>query len=255
MPLRAARPISRTAVRHWFGIVGLDPLVRTHYWGVMGELSAMVSQIAVRAAALGVALCLLHLPLRASAQTKSGHAPPDNASRVQNPEPPMAAEPSAPPGSTAVEEPTPGPSAGLFSQHRIRLSLLVGSGSSRSDRYLILGAGVGYFVLDGLALGFEYEAWLAGDPALHRISPDARYVFYFVPTIKPYVGGFYRHTFVTNYEDLDSLGARGGIYYAPDGARFYLGGGAAYERLLACASSAVVDCDVVYPEITLAFGF
>jgi hypothetical protein len=146
-------------------------------------------------------------------------------------------------------------SAGPFSAHSLRLSLLIGSGSSASDTYFILGGGVGYYLIDGLELGLDYEAWIGGEPVMHRLSPGVRYVLHFVPTIKPYVGAFYRHTFVNNYDDLNYFGARAGLYYAPPGGRVYLGGGAVYERLLNCTSSSFVDCDTVYPEIFVGIAF
>ncbi len=90
---------------------------------------------------------------------------------------------------------------------------------------------------------------------MHRLSPGLRYVFHMVPVIKPYVGGFYRHTFVNDYDDLNSLGARAGIYFAPKGGGFYVGGGAVYEHLLGCTSSTFVDCDDVYPEIFVGASF
>jgi hypothetical protein len=146
-------------------------------------------------------------------------------------------------------------SAGPFSAHSVRLSLLLGTGSTASDTYLIVGGGVGYYLVDGLELAVDYEAWIGGEPVMHRVSPGLRYVLHFVPTIKPYVGVFYRHTFVNNYDDLNYVGARAGLYYAPARSRIYFGGGAVYERLLDCSANALVDCDTVYPEIFIGIGF
>ena len=55
-------------------------------------------------------------------------------------------------------------SAGPFSRGGVRLSLLVGWGSTVADDYLILGGGLGYFILDGLEVGLDYEAWFLGRP-------------------------------------------------------------------------------------------
>jgi hypothetical protein len=151
------------------------------------------------------------------------------------------------------EEPVSRGKGSIFSRGRVRLSLIAGSGSAVDHTYLILGGGVGYFLLDGLEVGVDYEAWLLGKPVLHRLSPETRYVFYFVPTIKPYVGAFYRHTFVTGNDGLDHVGARVGGYFVPGSGRFYFGVGAVYERLLSCDAS-IFDCDSVYPEISIAFG-
>jgi len=142
-----------------------------------------------------------------------------------------------------------------FSRGTIRLSVLIGSGSSITDNYLILGAGVGYFVLDGLGVGLDYEAWIFGSPVMHRVSPEVKYVLHFVPIIKPYLGAFYRHTFVTDgYDDYEHVGGRGGLFYAPPRSRVYVGGGAVYEHLLDCTDSAFIDCDEVYPEILIGIS-
>jgi hypothetical protein len=151
----------------------------------------------------------------------------------------------------SVPDQAPPEERGPFSRGAIRLTLLLGTGSSATDTYFILGAGVGYFLLDGLELGLDYEAWLGGDPVMHRLSPELRYVFHMVPVIKPYIGTFYRHTFVADYDDLDYIGGRAGIFYVPKQSRVYIGGGAVYERLLDCKSNSLVDCDTVYPEIAI----
>lgn len=133
----------------------------------------------------------------------------------------------------------------------MRLTLLVGTGSTRTDNYFIIGGGLGYYLVNGLEVGFDYEAWLFAKPVLQRLSPEARYVFHMVPVIKPYVGTFYRHTFVSDYDDYDSVGGRVGAYYIPKSGRVYIGGGAVYERTLDCTSSSFVDCDAWYPEISI----
>jgi hypothetical protein len=184
-------------------------------------------------------------------------SPPPPAPPADQAAPPPPTYDIAPP---PPEEPPPPPpprrSAGPFSKGSIRLSLLVGAGWIGSDEYLILGAGAGYFLVDGLEAGLDYEAWLFGSPVLNRLSPEVRYVFHMVPVIKPYVGGFYRHTFVSNdYKDLNSLGARLGLYYVPRGGGMYLGGGAVYERYLNCSSGEFVDCDDWYPEIFVGISF
>ena len=169
---------------------------------------------------------------------------------------PKYAEPTATPQGeqTALPESGPGASAGPFSRRSIRASVLIGTGSSAADSYLILGAGLGYYVVDGLELGVDYEAWIGGDPVMHRLSPGVKYVLHMVPVIKPYVGAFYRHTFVNDIDDLNYVGGRVGLYYAPPRGRVYVGGGAVYERLLACSDSNWIDCDTVYPEIFVGIG-
>lgn len=163
------------------------------------------------------------------------------------PIPPPSAEPDVP------ETANPKSRAGVAAAGNTRLTVLVGTGSTGTDQYLILGAGVGRFIVDGLEVGLDYEAWLFGEPTLHRLSPELRYVLYFVPKIQPYVGAFYRHTFINNYDDLDSVGARAGVIFTP--GRLVLGAGAVYERQLSCEDGQVLDCDDVYPEVTIGVVF
>jgi hypothetical protein len=161
-----------------------------------------------------------------------------------------AAPPPPPPDYPEEDDGGEDRSAGPFSKGSIRLTLLVGTGSTYRDTYLILGGGPGYFLFDGFEVGLDYEAWILADPVMHRLSPEAKYILHFVPVIKPYVGIFYRHTFVTgDYDDYDQVGARGGLFYVPKGGNMYVGGGAVYDRLLDCEETSLVDCDEVYPEI------
>ena len=165
-------------------------------------------------------------------------------------EPPPVVPPAPQPEPDREEDSGDDRSAGPFSRGSVRLTLLIGTGSTVSDSYLIVGGGPGYFIVDGLEIGLDYEAWIFGDPVMHRLSPETRYVFHMVPVIKPYVGVFYRHTFVTGeFDDYDQVGARGGLYYVPNGGGVYVGGGAVYDRLLDCDDNSFIDCDSVYPEI------
>jgi hypothetical protein len=166
------------------------------------------------------------------------------------PESPLVAEELPPPPASEREAPAdPRRSAGPFSQGGIRLSFLFGAGSTVADDYLILGAGAGYFILDGLEVGLDYELWFLATPVMHRLSPETRYVFHMVPVVKPYIGAFYRHTFVSDFDDYDHVGGRAGAYIAPSPRGVYFGGGAVFEWLLDCESGLLVDCDDVYPEI------
>lgn len=142
-----------------------------------------------------------------------------------------------------------------FLRHRVRVTAVVGLGVTNTDDYLILGAGVGYFIVDGLEIGLDYEAWLIGSPVMNRISPETRYVFHMVKVVKPYVGAFYRHTFVSGFDDLDYIGARGGVYFAPPSGVFFAGGGIVYEHLLNCSDQLFVNCDEVYPEVFVGASF
>jgi hypothetical protein len=135
-----------------------------------------------------------------------------------------------------------------------RLSVIIGSGEALNDDYTILGVGAGYYVIDGLEIGLDGEVWLGGDPDIYKVSPGVRYVLPLEKTLRPYVGGFYRHTFIENFDDLDSFGARGGLYFIP-GRNWYLGIGVVYENYTDCSERVYDSCDEVYPEITFALTF
>ena len=158
----------------------------------------------------------------------------------------------AEPTETTIQEPEPVDLQGPFARGRVRVSAVIGTGSTGSDTYLILGAGAGYYVLDNVELGLDYELWAFGDPTLQRLSPGLRYVID-LKAVKPYVGAFYRHTFVSDDEDFDQVGARAGLYLTP--GRAFIGAGVVYERLLNCDDSSLYDCDSVYPEVSIGVSF
>lgn len=152
--------------------------------------------------------------------------------------------------AVARAEMDPGP----FAEGSIRISAILGVAQQEDATAFILGAGVGYYIVDGLELGLEGEHWFGSDPSISKVSPGARYVLWFVPVLKPYVGTFYRHVFVGSpYDDLDSLGGRVGAFWVSGGGS-YFGGGAVYEKAVkGCGKG--VDCDEWYPEIMLSFSF
>lgn len=195
----------------------------------------------------GVPSALAPSPLLGDHPSSAPHA------QTLEPTPPSASEPppTMPYDEDAVRRRLNDP----FGRGSVRLTLLVGTATTRDDTYFILGGGLGYFVLDGLELGVDYDAWLFGDPFMQRVSPEIRYVFHQVPVVKPYAGFFYRHTFVKNYDDFDYLGGRLGVFIAPEKSRVYFGAGAVYEHMLSCSSDAFIDCDQWYPEVTIGVMF
>ena len=152
-------------------------------------------------------------------------------------------------------EELPRPTFAPFSRRSVRVSITLGLGSTSLQSYVIVGGGVGYYVVDGLEIGADYEAWLLDTPVLHRVTPEMRYVLQLTRDMKPYLGVFYRHTFVVGHDDFDGLGARIGAYYAPASARAYFGGGLVYEHVLDCSHDAFVSCDATYPEAFLGTSF
>ncbi len=141
-----------------------------------------------------------------------------------------------------------------FEQGNVRLTLASAFGVGQTqDGYVVVGAGLGYFVLDGLELGLDVEHYFGADPTITRVSPQVTFNFYMLRPLPPYVGVFYRHWFVDGTpRDLDTLGMRAGATLVASGG-VALGAGAVYERILQpCEGDA---CDALYPELHLAVTF
>jgi len=144
-----------------------------------------------------------------------------------------------------------------FSRNSTTFGVVLGSGSAFNDNYIILGLGVGYYVVDGLELGIDLQHWISGEPSITKVSPQIRYVFTQPEVIKPYVGAFYRRTYYGSYrgidlDDQDSFGYRAGAYFSANNG-VYIGGGIVYEEYTDCA--AFTDCSSTYPEILFTVSF
>jgi hypothetical protein len=139
-----------------------------------------------------------------------------------------------------------------FDQGRVRVALSGGSGGTTANRYVVIGAGVGVFVVNGLEVATDVESWLGGDPVITKLSPSLRFIFYMVPTIHPYLGALYRHWFIGNNEDdVDTLGGSLGLI-AVLGPGAFAGGGVVHEIIV---SSCDRDCSETYPEIFVSLSF
>ena len=139
-----------------------------------------------------------------------------------------------------------------FTKGSTSLGVVAGSGSFGNENYLILGVGVGYYVLPGLEIGIDLQHWFSGDPSITKLSPQIRYVFTQPKVIKPYVGAFYRRTFIESLEDADSFGYRAGAFFSAKGG-VYIGGGIVYEEYKDCGR--FVECSNTYPEIIFMVSF
>jgi hypothetical protein len=144
--------------------------------------------------------------------------------------------------------------AGMFGEGRLHGAVIAGYGSAFNEDYAIFGLGINYYLIDGLAIGGNFETWRGGDPSITKLTLSTQYVFYQVPTIKPYIGAFYRRTYITNLDDLNSYGARAGAYLQL-GRNAYFGLGGVYEQYADCTESRYRSCSDTYPEITLTFAF
>ena len=143
--------------------------------------------------------------------------------------------------------------AGPFLQGSQNVSIVAGAGSAYGDDYIILGAGYGYYLIDGLELGIDAQFWLNGDPSITKLSPQIKYVFTQPKTVKPYVGAFYRRTYTDGFEDLDSIGYRAGLYFMGQG-NFFFGAGVVYEDYQDGSETVFTDCSDTYPEILFSFS-
>jgi hypothetical protein len=144
--------------------------------------------------------------------------------------------------------------AGAFSRGRTHFVITGGTGYAFDESYLVLGAGVSYYVLDGLNVGLFIESWSGSDPTLTKLTPSVQYVFHRVPVLKPYIGGFYRRTYVSGLSDINSVGGRAGVYLEA-GRNAYLGAGAVYESYLDCNKTVYRSCSDTYPELSFTIAF
>ena len=140
-----------------------------------------------------------------------------------------------------------------FSQGAKRGSIIVGSGQSFDESYVILGVGAGYYVLDGLEIGLNFQTWLGGDPSINQLTPEITYVFSNQSRFDPYVGALYRKTWISGFDDLSAIGGRAGVYI-PSGDRFFFGIGAVYLKYTGCSESVYSDCSDFYPEFTFSIS-
>lgn len=143
---------------------------------------------------------------------------------------------------------------GAFSKGRTHFVVTAGNGYAFDESYLVLGLGVSYYVIDGLNVGLSLESWSGADPGMNKITPSVQYVFHQNPRLSPYVGGFYRRAYVDGLPDINSMGARAGLYFIA-GRNAYIGVGAVYESYIDCNTSVYRSCDDIYPEISFTVAF
>jgi hypothetical protein len=141
-----------------------------------------------------------------------------------------------------------------FLKGQKQFTVLGGTGYAFDESYFVLGAGISYFVLDGLNVGLQLESWMGADPSILKITASSQYVFYQTPRVKPYVGVFYRYTDVESRSSLDSIGGRAGLYLQV-GRNGYAGFGGVYESYLDCNPRIYGSCDEVYPEVSFVLSF
>ena len=144
--------------------------------------------------------------------------------------------------------------AGGFSKGRTHFVFTAGTGYAFDETYVVVGLGAQYYVVDGLNLGLHWEYWTGSDPKMSKLTPSVQYVFHKMNPVKPYVGAFYRRTYLERLEDLDSFGARAGVYLQA-GRNSYIGAGLVYESYVDCETATYRKCDSTYGEISFTIAF
>jgi len=145
-------------------------------------------------------------------------------------------------------------SGDVFDKGRSSVGVVVGAGSYGRDTYTIVGVSYDYYIMDGLSVGAGYRGWFGGDPTLNQITLASSYYIPLSQKFRPYIGGFVRETFVSNDENYESYGARGGIAIVMS-ANSYMSFGYAYEEYGDCTESRIRDCSSSYPELVFSLAF
>jgi hypothetical protein len=142
-----------------------------------------------------------------------------------------------------------------FAKGRMGVSVYLGGGTAGSESYYTFGAGLSYYLVNGLWLGVSGETRQGIDPVTYKASPEIGYVFPIGGPVRPYVGAFYRRIWVENYQDFDTYGARAGVNVRmAQGVYFRIG--AVYESLRDCSNTpATLPCSDTYGELGVLFGF
>ena len=144
--------------------------------------------------------------------------------------------------------------AGAFSKGNKHFAIYGGTGYAFNDDYFVIGAQGSYYIANGFNIGLGLETWTGGVLDISKVTPSLQYVFYQQATVKPYVGIFYRHTYIEDLDDLESAGVRAGVYIA-SGRNVYVGLGGVYESYMDCEETTYSTCDESYPEISITFAF
>ena len=153
-------------------------------------------------------------------------------------------------GSVAIANP--------FSIHHKSVGVTLGNGSvsygrSGSENYYILGVSADYYVYDNLALGLGYRGWFGGTPLIHQATVP---LTYYIPTgskFRPYVGAFYRYTYLSDsaYESYSSAGGRIGLAILFEHGY----GGLGWVQEYRLDADSLSDTSSGYPELVIGFSF
>jgi hypothetical protein len=132
----------------------------------------------------------------------------------------------------------------------LRLGASAGVGRAYDQTYYQLGGRLGYDVGFGITPEIGLSYWGGATPSFWQVSPGLTW-YLPLPLLRPYLGGFYAHEFVSDgLPDQDGIGVRGGIGLLGAGP-LSVNIGVAYERRLSCPA----DCDTWWPEASAGVSF
>lgn len=141
--------------------------------------------------------------------------------------------------------------AGVFDQGSKNVAVTLGSGSGYNNNYMILGVAANYFALNGVSAGVGFRGWLGGTPRIYEVDVPVTYYVPLQSQIRPYVGAFYRRTFISDgFSDYDTYGARAGAAYVQGNGYISIGWVQEWYSI-----SNGDDSSRGYPEVAAGFSF
>ena len=143
---------------------------------------------------------------------------------------------------------------GAFGGGRTQFSLVAGNSQAFNKSYVVFGGSASYYMVDGLGIGLSAEKWSGDGPDITKYAPFVQYVFYQVPGLQPYIGGFYRQTTIEGLPSIKSTGTRAGVLMKT-GSNAFLSVGMVYESYLDCQETVYRVCRESFPDIKVIFSF
>ncbi len=140
----------------------------------------------------------------------------------------------------------------LFEKGSKNVGVNIGAGSSYGHNYTIAGVSASYFVMDNLMTGLEYRGWFGGDPMINELSIPVTYYLPIHEKFLPYVGGFYRRTFIndSNIDNYNVYGVRAGVSMITSGNSY-----ASFGWVQEYYDNSYGDSSNGYPEIAVGLSF
>ncbi len=140
----------------------------------------------------------------------------------------------------------------LFEQGSKNVGVNIGAGSNFGVNYTILGINASYFVVDNLQAGLEYRGWFGSGPAINEISVPVTYIVPLNDKFRPYLGGFFRKTFLDSSQgdDYSVYGARVGVSMITSGNSY-----ASFGWVQEYYDNSDGDSSNGYPEVAVGLSF